>query len=266
MPTYGFPIQTHSVELRRGDEAEPATCITASVGRLFGMMLAPGERDDAKREAIATAWWKHSRPMFDAGDVRALWDADDTEALINAPALDAALAAAGGHDAYKYGVISGYIVGWCVFRAQVPNIAASASFGAALRMIEDATGPRHIRGFRASHVKQNKWPEFRPVAHLWAAYIIQRTSRRYDCARPLLAGDLDAVNDLVCSSEYIRKLAVAHRAKNARPTDTLLRDSETWKFAPSTTEPWPDMSVDHKQVAAVDLWDLRKHPFPDWSK
>lgn len=76
------------------------------------------------------------------------------------------------------------------------------------------------------------------------------------------SGDVVSIENFISASEYIRELGEVHKAKNARPGDTLLRPDETWKFDRTQIEPWPDIKIGLRDSFGLGLFDARLNGWP----
>lgn len=257
MPVYKFPVVGSTFEFRTPDAEFEEVVAVASFFDILAIMLAPNEKHGELRDEMLKATHAVMVPDVDTeGDITASMPVDQVKFLRTAPNFKESFnKVVDAEDGFLYGTISGYICGWCVFRAQFSDTLASASLGAACRMIEKACDKNRIRGGKIDNIKKNKWPIFKPVAHLWAAH--ELFCEIHD-KESLYSGDWHSLEMFIFMAEYIREKGEQLRPKGARDGDTLLSSDETWKVDRSYADPWPDIAFGCDRHG-LEFWDAEKN-------
>lgn len=232
------------------------TIVVPSFFHILAIMLYPKQDDEQKRNDLLLSLHVAMHPDVQCeGQVKVSIPAS-TFSVIRGSGDFKKLLDDAANESFLYGLVSGYICGWCVFRAQFSSTMNSASLGAACRMIEEAFRKTGRIGGSVDNIKKNKWPIFRSVAHLWAAYIIFMENYE-NGLEDLFHGKLHALEGFVLVSEYIREKGESHRPKGARASDTLLNSEDTWKADRSYFDPYPHVDVGARTIDSLGMWDAR---------
>lgn len=250
MPDIIFPSEVLNFD------GEPAGEVAAlDFMHLYSIMCYP--RDDAAQERFAKAiaagrtlaLIKTSKEVF-GEDLRVVADADLMLSVAQAPdAIQTVEQSA--KDAAFGGAVAGYVLGWTIFRSALPETRDTASLGAAFRMIEEACAKGRWRGGGVDNLKQNIWPKYRSVAHLWAALQVWNDLNA-GSAWPISPNGL---YHFLMMAEWLRVKGEALRPLHARPNERILNSEETWKIRPEVSRDWPPFEL---RCADLDAWDLRK--------
>lgn len=175
MPMYQFPMigSMHQFRTPEGDFEQVVAM--ASFMDLLAIMIDPKQKEGECRDRLLAAMHAALVPEVETeGDIEASQPSDQVKFLRQAAEIDFTkefLNLADGR--FEYGIMSGYICGWCVFHSQLLETAASATLNEACKMIYQAYARARRTGDGVDHVKKNIWGEYvyRSVAHLWAAYL-----------------------------------------------------------------------------------------------
>jgi hypothetical protein len=216
---------------------------------LWGLMCHPG--DEAAQDKLAHAIAagnaldniRRIKEVFD--DL--LVDSDLTLWLAGAPDAKTTIIASAENAAFG-GTISGVILGWVIFRGQREDTRATASLGSAFRMIQEACAKGWWRGGSISNIKQNIWPTYRPVAHLWAALHIWNDM---ECGTDVLITPSGMYHFLMMA-EWLRRAGETFKPANADAP--VLDATDTWKIRPEVSAEWPPFELGCRDLGT---WDLR---------
>jgi len=227
----------------------PADVRARDFAYVWSLMCCPGgdpaQRDLAYVADEALHLLRRLRPGFPvtAGMAVGLARAPDVAAHVGA----------GDDDTTAFGgFLSGIILLWIIARGQHDETRRSASLGGAYRMVASACGKAGLRGGGVDHLRQNIWPGYRSVAHLWAAHIVWWDSTKRDhAALDTRAG----LSEFLMISEALRREGEAF--KPFRAGAPILDPVETWKVRPEVSATWPPLEF---RFGDPDAWDLRKRP------
>ncbi len=179
--------------------------------------------------------------------------ADFTLWLADAPdrqtTLEAAVSRAG-----TFGPFAGLILGWIIFSAAGAETRQQASLHNAFRMIEEGCKLAKRSGGGFVNLQKNVWPEFRPAAHLWAAWHLWTDPDR----KAVSVADLSL---LLRMAEWFRRKGEALKPQRAKVP--ILFRRETWRIRPEITKSWQKFEL---ACTDLDFWDYRKNYKPPSSK
>lgn len=233
-----------------------ATCAAIDFLYLWGLMCHPG--DEAAQERLAEAIGaghvleiiREAENIFES----VLVDSTITRWLAGAPDVEATIISSAKAAAFA-GTVSGFILGWVIFRRQRADLRATASLTKAIRMVQDACTHGRRQEGRTDNIRKHLWPRYRPVAHLWAALQVWNDIEYGDAALATPAG----MSRFLMMAEWFRREGEALKPLRAGEEERILREDETWKVRSEVSAEWPTFEVGCRDI---DAWDLRKRIKP----
>jgi hypothetical protein len=223
----------------------------------FGIMCMPADEQQAERarlmEALgAEGFMHHVKEM-------------ETKSILTDISIDlrstARLHAAGnertllrdsievGHRGTIAGFMFGYI--WCA--STRPEMQREASLAKARRMVEQAAKRGRLRGIKHlgdSMVRQNLWPHFRSVSHMWAALQVIDDWRLAD----RLSEDQSVLDQFFLIAEFFRIWGETY-CPGGRPS--ILDPGCTWRLDEAAAERLKRIGTFSLGCRDCEQWDLR---------
>jgi hypothetical protein len=132
-----------------------------------------------------------------------------------------------------HGRVVGQIVNYILAAAAYPDTREHANLASACKFIQVAM--KGERGFSAGNIRKRVWPQFRCVAHLWAARQLWVLNLKR--SEPKMLDDRN-MNSFLGLAEEIRRRGLGCRLWQS--DDTLLVEKDSLQVAIEGLEPEPE--------------------------